>query len=219
MRKGGGLNPNRQLVRIAEGLRGSVELRISVCPRFDYGEVRPWIRQHGIRMFSAIGGNDALFVTSDANIEPAAKHDLAASFSVRSGERIRLSMQKSQCPIGLKFQRDAVPARTAAKRKQFAGRGRVNGVRIEPQFNAVRIVRAESAGSDRSRRGSAGSYQIVGVRNPAELNRLVARRIKRAAGTQRRPESARRPVFVVDSTDHRLSKLIAPALADRDLRT
>jgi GH15 family glucan-1,4-alpha-glucosidase len=93
MREGGATHPHRQLLRIVEGVRGRLNLELMVSPRFDYGEVRPWIRQHGIRMFSAIGGNDALFVTSDVNIEPVSKHDLAASFSVRAGERARLSMQ------------------------------------------------------------------------------------------------------------------------------
>src|SRR5207237_136771 len=83
----------RQLVRIAEGLRGSVELRISVCPRFDYGEVRPWIRQHGVRVYSAIGGDDALVATSDADIAPPRNHDLLALATVRPGERVRLSIQ------------------------------------------------------------------------------------------------------------------------------
>jgi GH15 family glucan-1,4-alpha-glucosidase len=93
MRRGGKLNPNRQLLRIVEGLRGTIELRISVCPRFDYGEVRPWIRQHGVRVYSAIGGNDALVVTSDAEIAPSRNHDILAVAAVRPGERVRLSIQ------------------------------------------------------------------------------------------------------------------------------
>src|SRR5437588_3545481 len=37
----------RQIVRVAEVTRGSMELQIAVAPRFDYGQVRPWIRRHG----------------------------------------------------------------------------------------------------------------------------------------------------------------------------
>jgi GH15 family glucan-1,4-alpha-glucosidase len=70
-----------------------VAFELLVSPRFDYGEVRPWIRRHGIGMFSAIGGNDALFVTGDMDLEPVAKHDLGASISVGPGERVHLSMQ------------------------------------------------------------------------------------------------------------------------------
>ncbi len=36
-----------QILRMLEGVRGSVELEVRVAPRFDYGEVRPWIRRHG----------------------------------------------------------------------------------------------------------------------------------------------------------------------------
>ena len=45
-----------------EGQRGTVELELRVAPKFDYGEVRPWIRRHGHRLHSATGGNDALLI-------------------------------------------------------------------------------------------------------------------------------------------------------------
>jgi GH15 family glucan-1,4-alpha-glucosidase len=92
MRRGGALEPYNQLLRVIEGLRGRVPLGIEICPRFDYGEVRPWIRQHDVRLYSAIGGNDALLFWSDADIAPSSDFDLAASFEVRAGDRIRLSM-------------------------------------------------------------------------------------------------------------------------------
>ncbi|HEV7175733.1 MAG TPA: trehalase-like domain-containing protein, partial [Solirubrobacteraceae bacterium] len=34
-----------QLVRVLEATRGSVDMDIRIAPRFDYGEVRPWIRR------------------------------------------------------------------------------------------------------------------------------------------------------------------------------
>ena len=52
----------RRIVRVIEGLRGSVEFEIHVAPRFDYGEVRPWMRRHGPLLHSAIGGNDAILI-------------------------------------------------------------------------------------------------------------------------------------------------------------
>jgi pentatricopeptide repeat protein len=83
----------RQILRVIEGERGSVELEIRVAPRFDYGDVRPWIRRHGLRLHSAIGGDDALVVWCDQGEmieEPA--HELATTVTVGAGDRIRLTL-------------------------------------------------------------------------------------------------------------------------------
>jgi GH15 family glucan-1,4-alpha-glucosidase len=93
MRRGGAREPYQQLIRVVEGVRGRINLELVISPRFDYGEVRPWIRQHGVRFYSAIGGNDALVVTGDPDIAPTKGHDLAAQIPLRAGERCRLSIQ------------------------------------------------------------------------------------------------------------------------------
>jgi GH15 family glucan-1,4-alpha-glucosidase len=93
MRRGGSRRPHRQLIRILEGVKGRFEAEVRISPRFDYGTVRPWIRSHGDRLFSATGGNDALVICGDPDLEPVGKHDLAARIEVRAGERARLSIQ------------------------------------------------------------------------------------------------------------------------------
>src|SRR5215217_5117598 len=92
LRADGEQHPHRQLIRVVEGVRGHAELDIRVLPRFDYGEVRPWLRQEGVRVYSAIGGNDGLLISSDAEISLVGNHDLEATVSVRAGERVRLSI-------------------------------------------------------------------------------------------------------------------------------
>ena len=84
--------PYRQLIRIVEGVRGHVELDLQIMPRFDYGEVDPWIRQEGVKLYSAIGGDDGLLISTDMEIEPDDDHGLKAQISVHAGERARLSM-------------------------------------------------------------------------------------------------------------------------------
>ena len=91
LRRGGALDPHRQLVRVVEGRRGEMRMRLEVVPRFDYGDLRPWIRREAADVYSAIGGNDALVVWTDAELE-AGEHELSAEFIVRPGERIRLSL-------------------------------------------------------------------------------------------------------------------------------
>ena len=85
-------SPCCQVLRVVEGTRGHVKLLLRVVPRFDYGAVRPWLRYHGRRVYSATGGDDALVISGDHALTPSGKHDLEAAFSVRAGERVRLSI-------------------------------------------------------------------------------------------------------------------------------
>jgi GH15 family glucan-1,4-alpha-glucosidase len=82
----------RQILRVVEGRRGSVELEIRVAPRFDYGEVRPWIRRHGHRLHSAIGGNDAVIVWCEQELREDPRHELVGRVTVGAGERCHLSL-------------------------------------------------------------------------------------------------------------------------------
>jgi GH15 family glucan-1,4-alpha-glucosidase len=87
-----GQNEQRRILRIIEGGRGSVEIDVRVAPRFDYGQVRPWIRRHGHRLHSTIGGNDALLVYCDQELEEDPQHELAGRFTVGPGDRVRLAL-------------------------------------------------------------------------------------------------------------------------------
>jgi GH15 family glucan-1,4-alpha-glucosidase len=95
VRRGGDLQPNRQLVRVVEGTQGELHMRLRLVPRFDYGTVRPWIRREAANVFSAIGGDDAIVIACDAELE-VDEHDLTAEFSVRADERIRLSLEYAE---------------------------------------------------------------------------------------------------------------------------
>jgi GH15 family glucan-1,4-alpha-glucosidase len=92
MRRGGSQRPRRQLLRVVEGTRGRIELNLRIAPRFDYGEVKAWIRHHGPRLYSAVGGSDGLVISGDAELVPDGEHDLEATFTIRPGERVRLSI-------------------------------------------------------------------------------------------------------------------------------
>jgi GH15 family glucan-1,4-alpha-glucosidase len=93
MREGGARDPHRQLLRVFDGVRGETRFRVALVPRFDYGDVRPWIRKEGTSLFSAIGGDDGLLVWTDGDsIEPGEDHDLAVELTVREGQRLRLSI-------------------------------------------------------------------------------------------------------------------------------
>jgi GH15 family glucan-1,4-alpha-glucosidase len=93
MREGGRDQPHNQLLRVVEGVRGTVELQLAYAPRFDYGGVKPWLHRQAKGVFTSVGGNDALLCTSDVELRPVDNHDLAARFTVRARQRIRLSLR------------------------------------------------------------------------------------------------------------------------------
>src|SRR5689334_8944753 len=92
MRRGGAREPYQQLIRVIEGVSGHMDVNLEIAPRFDYGELSPWIRRAGIQVWTAVGGNDGLLIWSDAELEQRDRHELAVTVPVRAGERVRLSI-------------------------------------------------------------------------------------------------------------------------------
>ena len=77
---------NPDLVRIVEGLRGEVAMRMDLIIRFEYGLVVPWVRQAHDGL-EAIAGPDGLILRTP--VETYGK-DLTtvAEFTVKEGERV-----------------------------------------------------------------------------------------------------------------------------------
>ena len=74
------------LVRIVEGVRGRVEMRMELVIRFDYGSIVPWVRNLDGTLV-AIAGPDAVLLRTPVEHEG---QDLrtVASFTVAEGERV-----------------------------------------------------------------------------------------------------------------------------------
>ncbi|MEZ5142987.1 MAG: glycoside hydrolase family 15 protein [Acidimicrobiales bacterium] len=80
------------VVRIVEGLEGSVPVRMDLVVRFDYGSIVPWVRAAEptaacrLAGIDAVGGADGLTVRSSVPLEG---HDLTtvAEFEVQAGQR------------------------------------------------------------------------------------------------------------------------------------
>ena len=77
-----------QLVRVVRGLRGTVDMRMELVLRFDYGLIVPWVRKledgSGIR---AVGGPDMVVLRAPVPMEG---EDLktVARFTVKQGQRM-----------------------------------------------------------------------------------------------------------------------------------
>jgi GH15 family glucan-1,4-alpha-glucosidase len=92
LRRDGSIDGDGHLIRLVEGHRGTVRMGVEIAPRFDYGEVRPWVRRDGAERHVAIGGDDALVIWSDVKLE-AFEHDVRGTFSVSAGDRAWFSLR------------------------------------------------------------------------------------------------------------------------------
>lgn len=72
------------VVRIVEGLSGSVPMRMDLRLRFDYGNLAPWIRCHDGQL-AAIAGPDAAWLHTPITL---GEDGVCAEFTVRAGQRI-----------------------------------------------------------------------------------------------------------------------------------
>jgi GH15 family glucan-1,4-alpha-glucosidase len=79
--------PDAAVVRLVEGVRGTVTLTLDLTIRFDYGSVIPWVRRTGPRSFHAIAGPDAADFISPVDIENR-DFSTRATFTVGAGDRL-----------------------------------------------------------------------------------------------------------------------------------
>ena len=92
MRKGGEHHPHRQILRLVEGVRGEMELRFEIVPRFDYGAIKPWIRKRGENHYIALGGSYGLLISGDFCLNMTHRHQLDGVCTVKEGSRAHLSI-------------------------------------------------------------------------------------------------------------------------------
>lgn len=156
MHEGGRQNSYNQLLRIVEGVLGRVDMHLMIAPRFDYAGVRPWVRRETMHRYSAIGGNDALVFSGDPDLAPVRRrspstptgeHEVAASFTVRAGERMRLSIASVRPEI-LDYNPPEVPDSDELDRRleetiewwrRWSSQARIDGVGPEALRSAMVI--------------------------------------------------------------------------------
>jgi GH15 family glucan-1,4-alpha-glucosidase len=78
--------PEEVIVRVVEGVSGTVAMTMDYQPRFDYGSVVPWFRKRhsGIE---AVGGPDALDLLASIPLE-LGDHGVSTRFEVSEGEEV-----------------------------------------------------------------------------------------------------------------------------------
>jgi GH15 family glucan-1,4-alpha-glucosidase len=109
MREGGRLRPRRELVRVIHGVRGHMTFDITIVPRLDFGEVKPWIYNSGTGALSAVGSNTGLRFFGDVPLELAGDHDLRARVDVGAGVSYHLGVtffRPENLPAGRSARKD-----------------------------------------------------------------------------------------------------------------
>jgi GH15 family glucan-1,4-alpha-glucosidase len=78
------------MIRIVEGLRGHVQMRMHLTIRFDYGQTIPWV--HDIDgALVAVAGPDALVLRTPIDTRGEG-HSTVAEFTVRRGQRVPFTL-------------------------------------------------------------------------------------------------------------------------------
>ncbi len=98
---------NPQVVRIVEGVSGTVDIRMQLAMRFGYGSVLPWVRRSG-SLTTAIAGPDALSLWTPVDTQ-GEDMTTVAEFTVRDGDQVPFvltwfpSHQEAPRPVDPRF--------------------------------------------------------------------------------------------------------------------
>jgi GH15 family glucan-1,4-alpha-glucosidase len=116
-----------RIVRVVEGVRGTLPMTLELNPRFDYGRTAPWISADG-QALSAGAGPEAVELRTDVPIA-ANGPGFAAEFTLRAGERASfvLTWHLSWEPAPPPIDPVAAVAETDAWWRAWSGRSTYRG--------------------------------------------------------------------------------------------
>ncbi len=114
-------------VRIVEGLRGQVALRMELVVRFDYGSIVPWVRRVGDVMLIT-AGPDTLELAGSLPVEGEGMKTVAA-FGVKAGQRESFTLNYRPSHLDALPNVDAAQEleRTEALWRRWSSRCKVHG--------------------------------------------------------------------------------------------
>jgi GH15 family glucan-1,4-alpha-glucosidase len=162
-----GSGPPR-LMRVVEGLRGRVPMRMALSRRPDYGSITPWVEPASDGMV-VTAGPDAFRLSTPLPLEV---HDgtVGAEFVVVEGarERLTLTWHLSYEPTPPVEDADSALARTEAWWRDWSGRSRYEGAYREEVLTSLIVLKAmtsETTGALIAAPTTSLPEEIGGVRN------------------------------------------------------
>lgn len=131
-----------QLIRIVEGVTGTVEMTSTLAPRFNYGQLVPWVYDTDGRTV-AVSGRDALWLDTSV---PGTEKDGAVhhSFTIAAGMWVAfaLSWQESHAPAPEVPDAEAALKQTAAFWESWVGQLVYDGPHREPVIRSLITLKA-----------------------------------------------------------------------------
>jgi GH15 family glucan-1,4-alpha-glucosidase len=130
------------LVRIVEGLDGTVAMQMELVFRFDYGSIVPWVTRHDGEL-RAVAGPDAVVLRTSA---PTHGRDLTtvAEFTINAGERLPfvLSWHPSHRPPPRPIDPEAAIEASETWWREWSDRCTYQGPWREAVQSSLRILKA-----------------------------------------------------------------------------
>jgi GH15 family glucan-1,4-alpha-glucosidase len=80
-----------QVVRLVEGIRGKVEMRMQLAIRFDYGLTVPWVTRTGWKDVRAVAGPNTLVLRAEVETH-GEEQKTASEFAVEEGECLAFAL-------------------------------------------------------------------------------------------------------------------------------
>jgi GH15 family glucan-1,4-alpha-glucosidase len=130
------------IVRIVEGVRGRVPMRMQLVVRFDYGEIVPWVRSLNATL-SCIGGPDALCLRTP--VETRGENlTTVADFSVAEGDRVPfvLTWYASHEPLPGEVEPERSLSETAVWWAEWASRCEYEGEWRDDLMRSLLVLKA-----------------------------------------------------------------------------
>ena len=136
---------NSSVVRIVEGRRGQVEMRMDLALRFDYGASVPWVTslRNGEPGLVAIVGPEMVVLRTPVKLH--GRHlTTVAEFTVGKGERIPfvLTNSPSHLPVPPALDVDAAQAAAEKYWEEWSGRCRYKGEYAKPVLRSLLTLKA-----------------------------------------------------------------------------
>jgi GH15 family glucan-1,4-alpha-glucosidase len=162
-----GAGPPR-VMRIVEGVRGRVPMRMELCVRPDYATIRPWVERASDGAIAA-AGPDAFRISTPLALQ-IENGTISARFVAAEGSRDRMTLiwHRSYEDDPAVEDADSALARTEAWWRAWSGRCRYEGAYREQVLTSLMVLKAmtsETTGAVVAAPTTSLPEEIGGVRN------------------------------------------------------
>ncbi|MGW8883746.1 glycoside hydrolase family 15 protein [Streptomyces sp. NPDC055749] len=133
-----------RLMRIVEGVSGTVEMRGELRLRFNYGRIVPWVRRTAHHRV-AVAGPDSAWLRVPPGVHTYGRSTVTCSdFTVRAGERVPfvLTWQPSHLPNGSRIDVERALGATLGEWERWAAGCRYEGEWRDPVLRSLITLKA-----------------------------------------------------------------------------